>query len=679
MSAFASTITSSRVYKYALNSSRCATSARCQVGNTLNITVKTPSGSATNVIDKVRIGLVEGIDGSKPGYSYISTPTPVTGGYSSVSITGLSEGKIWVGIQYHYKQYTSNRVYLSEGWANWCRCEVTIYAKHVTQIKFNQANLQMTVGDTQQLSVAVTPSDATNPGVSYRSADDSIAVVKSNGEVTAVGAGNTLIYAFSDDNPEIVDVCPVTVVEPIIHTHSYSDKITKAVTCTTSGIRTYTCSCGESYEEEIPATGHIGDTEIRNQKEATEEEEGYTGDIYCKNCGEKLKDGEVIPKLQPIHRHSYESMIEKEVTCTEAGLRRYICECGDQFTEEIPVSGHIGKTDIRNRREATEYQEGYTGDIYCQTCGGKLHDGEYIPKLQTTHRHSYRISIEKEAGYTETGIRRYTCECGESYTEEIPVKIQAAETNTMIEKQTEPDLQNEKTETPGISTSETEIDKDSVTTVRKGTTVAISGLKYKVTSSSNKKTREVSLVSGSAQRTVKIPSSVRIGEYNYKVTSIADRAFYKNKKLAMLTIPNTVRTIGVSAFYGCTNLKRVNGAANIQILKKKAFYGCIKLSSIGKLKNLKIVGEYAFTKCKSLKNFVSGKKLQSIGKSAFSGCLKLKTISLSTAKLKLVGKKAFFGINKTAKIKVPSASLKKYEKLLKNKGQRKTVKLVKIS
>jgi len=44
--------------------------------------------------------------------------------------------------------------------------------------------------------------------------------------------------------------------------------------------------------------------------------------------------------------------------------------------------------------------------------------------------------------------------------------------------------------------------------------------------------------------------------------------------------------------------------------------------------------------------------------------------------LKTVGKNAFKGIHKKAKIKVPSKSLKKYQILLKNKGQKPTVKII---
>lgn len=67
--------------------------------------------------------------------------------------------------------------------------------------------------------------------------------------------------------------------------------------------------------------------------------------------------------------------------------------------------------------------------------------------------------------------------------------------------------------------------------------------------------------------------------------------------------------------------------------------------------------------------------MATIGKNAFSGCGKLKTVTINSKKLKKVGANAFKGINKKATINVPKAKKKAYTKLLKNKGQAKTVKI----
>ena len=69
--------------------------------------------------------------------------------------------------------------------------------------------------------------------------------------------------------------------------------------------------------------------------------------------------------------------------------------------------------------------------------------------------------------------------------------------------------------------------------------------------------------------------------------------------------------------------------------------------------------------------------IKEIGNKAFSGCKKLQKITIKSKQLKKVGAKAFKGIHKKAKIKVPKAKLKAYKKLLKGKGQAKSVKITK--
>ena len=77
-------------------------------------------------------------------------------------------------------------------------------------------------------------------------------------------------------------------------------------------------------------------TEIRGAVEATCTEDGYTGDVYCLDCGKLVQAGEVIPAVG----HSTELVKVKEATCTEAG---------------------------------------YTGDLVCTVCGEVLELGEETP------------------------------------------------------------------------------------------------------------------------------------------------------------------------------------------------------------------------------------------------------------------------------------------------------------
>ena len=117
--------------------------------------------------------------------------------------------------------------------------------------------------------------------------------------------------------------------------HSWDDGIiTKAATCTEKGIRTYTCSICESTKiEEIPSTGH-GTKITKFAKEATYTQEGYTGDIYCQDCGTLLEEGKVLAKLeQPKQTVTPGEMIDDKAT---NGVYRVLADgCSVEFVKQI--------------------------------------------------------------------------------------------------------------------------------------------------------------------------------------------------------------------------------------------------------------------------------------------------------------------------------------------------------
>ncbi len=82
-----------------------------------------------------------------------------------------------------------------------------------------------------------------------------------------------------------------------IHTHSYTSKITKAATCIATGVKTYTCSCGDTYTETIPATGHKSSGWIVDKAASI----GVKGSKHkeCTVCKKVLETAE-IPALSRI-------------------------------------------------------------------------------------------------------------------------------------------------------------------------------------------------------------------------------------------------------------------------------------------------------------------------------------------------------------------------------------------
>lgn len=128
----------------------------------------------------------------------------------------------------------------------------------------------------------------------------------------------------------------------------------------------------------------------------------------------------------------------------------------------------------------------------------------------------------------------------------------------------------------------------------------------------------------------------------------------------MTGIENGNKTV---AFTGTTNKK----SAKITIPASVVINGdTYKVSS---------VANRAFKNNKKLITVVIGKNVTTIGKDAFKGCSKLKTITINSTVLKKVGKNTFKGIDKKASIKVPRKKKTTYQKLLKGKGQSKSVKI----
>ena len=79
--------------------------------------------------------------------------------------------------------------------------------------------------------------------------------------------------------------------------------------------------------------------------------------------------------------------------------------------------------------------------------------------------------------------------------------------------------------------------------------VKIDGIYYNLISKA--KTAEVTSGEEKYSGEVVIPSSIISEGQQYKVISIVDEAFYKCIGLTSITIPNSVTSIGESAFYSC--------------------------------------------------------------------------------------------------------------------------------
>ncbi|MDE6892856.1 MAG: hypothetical protein K2P50_13775 [Lachnospiraceae bacterium] len=203
------------------------------------------------------------------------------------------------------------------------------------------------------------------------------------------------------------------------HKHQYAANTEREASCTLAGLRKYTCECGNFYTEMIPALGHVA-TDWEVAAEPTTTKMG-TEQRTCSVCGVLLDsrplnkltskpaasadasgnngtsssaapsssggnnqsqaseapDGNASPSASS-HSHEYQSYILKHATCTQEGIRSFICGCGSSYAESIErdLNSHTYRATVIPATNATQ---GYT--VYaCVRCNYSYVDN-YTPAL----------------------------------------------------------------------------------------------------------------------------------------------------------------------------------------------------------------------------------------------------------------------------------------------------------
>ena len=238
-----------------------------------------------------------------------------------------------------------------------------IYQPVLESVSLNQDSASMTVGETLKLEPtfhgaggAQVPDE--EQGVTWTSSDPEVVMVDVNGNIRVLKEGTAAITVttdvgqktavcnvtvghspvktegkaatcteegsreyyscsscgkfFEDEacTKEIADIDTWRIIEPL--DHSFTDYVyNNDATCTTDGTETAKCDRCDETDTRVKAGSALGHKTVKTEaKAATCTSEGYTGDKVCKDCGEVLEKGEIIPKLA----HSY-----KNGTCTACG------------------------------------------------------------------------------------------------------------------------------------------------------------------------------------------------------------------------------------------------------------------------------------------------------------------------------------------------------------------------
>ena len=136
------------------------------------------------------------------------------------------------------------------------------------------------------------------------------------------------------------------------------------------------------------------------------------------------------------------------------------------------------------------------------------------------------------------------------------------------------------------------------------------------------------------------------------VTSIGKSAFEDCSNLDSLTIKGVATSIGAVAFSTCTSLTSLSLVGSFQTIGEHAFASCNSLTSLSLTCDVQKIGDYAFVTCNSLTSLSLTGNVQKIGDYAFYSCPSLKTVTLPKS-LTSIGLLAFGSCTSLDSIEIP--------------------------
>lgn len=255
------------------------------------------------------------------------------------------------------------------------RCKVT-----VRKAALNKTSKTLRVGDTYKLSVKDSQAKK-----KWTTSNSKIASVSSSGTVSAKKIGTATIKVKVSSG---YLSCKVKV----INTHSYTSKVTRAATCSHTGMRRYTCNiCGYYYDKAIAKTAHKWDAGYV-EEEATREHSG-TKVYHCTACDtKKIED---IPMLSP-EADSKDLVLDKE-TYKEGELLQVTAKGSGDAWVGIYAAEDSAQDDAAIFWYSVAKDGKTSGNTYALQRDGKTNDSRN--KLYTLPAGDYKVILFKDNDY----------------------------------------------------------------------------------------------------------------------------------------------------------------------------------------------------------------------------------------------------------------------------------------
>ncbi len=122
------------------------------------------------------------------------------------------------------------------------------------------------------------------------------------------------------------------------------------------------------------------------------------------------------------------------------------------------------------------------------------------------------------------------------------------------------------------------------------------------------------------------------------VTSIGNSAFVSCTSLTSVTIPDSVTSIEDYAFQNCSSLTSISIPDSVTSIGDGAFSNCTSLTSVSIPDSVTSIGNSAFSSCTSLTSVTIPDSVTSLGISAFSSCYGLTSVNIGSSVTSIGGR-----------------------------------------
>ena len=488
-------------------------------------------------------------------------------------------------------------------------CSVSVKEEHktisVAGVSLDKTGLEMVVDDVVTLSATVSPSDATNPKISWSTSDENVATVD-GGKVTAVSPGSTTITVTTEDGG-FKATCGVTVKDKRHPVTSVSlDKTEITLTIGGSAILTATVEPEDATDPSVTWSSDNEDVALVEDGSVTAVGAGSA------TVTVKTVDGGLTASCKVTVNPS-----TKVITYTTSDSQPVFLNLPESIGTLVSNT-YVGNTGILVFEEevtsigerAFQSSSNLTG-IDIPGSVTSIGDGAFMGC-------SALVSVDLPSVVTSVGEAAFAgCVSLEKFT--------------------------------GPFSSD-----DGRCLVNEGKLIAFApaGL-TKFTVPSGVTSIGKSVFSGcSALKELSLPAGLK---------EIAPGAFMECSGLVSMTVPDGVERIPGSAFKGCTSLTGVVIPSSVTVIDQYAFQDCRSLQDVVLPEGVGVVGDDCFRSCTSLFSLDLPASITRVGNNVFSGCGSLASVTVRALTPPQLGGNAFKGVPVYCNIYVPAESLEAYK------------------